>query len=61
MAMEGKHDNKEPIMLENCAIMKSRFFEGMKVVVNKSTRVSLSPQKFQTLKIQNTTHQTTTW
>ena len=51
----SKHNNKDPILLDDCAIRKSRYSESMEVVVNQNTKVTLSPRKIQPLKVLNQT------
>lgn len=39
-------DQKEPIVIENCEIIKSKYTDNMEVIVNKSTRFYKSQKKF---------------
>ena len=41
-----QYDKKQPVVLENCAIHKSRFSDSMEVVLSSSTKVATSPRKF---------------
>ena len=42
----AKYDNKEPVIIQNCTLQKSRYGDEMEIVINRSTKIKKSTREF---------------